>query len=329
MNRTVLKTKNEKIAITGMLFATGILLPFATSHGLGLAGNVLLPMHIPVFICGFLCGPFYGGLCGFLLPIINSLLTGMPVLYPMMPIMAGELLTYGLVSGLLYGKTKLGKIRFGIYPALLGAMLCGRVVYGLVFQGLFLMNGTLKALTVWSAIVTGVPGIVIQFLLIPPIILFLRQGHKKGEQNAVRSAVNLISEGTASCVVIKGNMIVRTANGRGIGPVIKLYEDGVLEDAFIVDKIVGKAAAMVFTLAGVKACYGVTISRTALQWLKEHGVYAEYENCVDAIVNRRGDGICPMEMTVKLIDDEEAALAALKKKMEELKSAERERQEIL
>lgn len=329
MGRTFLKTKNEKIAMTGMLFAAGILLPFAASHGLGISGNVLLPMHIPVFLCGFLCGPLYGALCGVLLPVINSVLTGMPVLYPMVPIMSGELFAYGMVSGLLYGKTRLGKMRFGVYPALLGAMLCGRAVYGLVFQVLLFLGGAMKALTVWSAIITGLPGIIIQFLLIPPVILFFRQGHKKGETNAVRSAINLISEGTVSCVIIKENMIVRTGHGQGIGPVIRLYEDGALKDALAVDKIVGKAAAMIFTLGGVKACYGLTISAAALQWLREHGVYTEYEKCVEAIINRAGDGICPMERAVQEIEDEKEALAAVKKKMEELKNAERERQEVL
>ena len=94
--------------------------------------------------------------------------------------MAGELLTYGVVSGLLYGKTKLKKVKFGIYPALLGAMVSGRVVYGLIFQLLLLVSGQLKALTVGAAIITGVPGILIQFLLLPPVILALRYSHVDG-----------------------------------------------------------------------------------------------------------------------------------------------------
>lgn len=317
-----LKTKNERIAVTGMLLALGILLPFATSHGFGIPGTVLLPMHIPVLLSGLLCGPVYGGVCGLLLPVLNSVLTGMPVMYPMMPIMAGELFTYGFIGGLLYGKTKLGKIKFGVYPALLGAMLCGRVVYGLVFQVLLFISGQLKALTVWAAIVTGLPGIVIQILLIPPVVLALRHGRRRATESALHSAKNLILEGTASCVVIKDNTIVKTQCDRGIGPVIRLYESGILKDAFVVDKIIGKAAAMVLTLGGVKGCYGVTMSAAAVQWLKEHHVSVQYETCVDAIINRTGDGVCPMEQTVTEIDDAEAALAALKEKMAKLRAVE-------
>ena len=318
-----LKTKNEKIAVTGMLIALGILLPFATSHGFGIPGTVLLPMHIPVFLCGLLCGPVYGAFSGLLLPVLNSFLTGMPAMYPMMPIMAGELFTYGLVSGLLYKKTKLGKMKFGVYAALVGAMISGRVVYGLVFHLLLLVSGQLKALTVWAAVVTGVPGIFIQLLLIPPVILALQHGKRKASRSAVHSAINLITEGTASCVVIKENTIVKTQCDRGIGPVIRLYESGLLQDAFVVDKIIGKAAAMVMTLGGVKGCYGVTMSASAVRWLKEHHISVQYETCVDAIINRAGDGICPMEQTVKDIEDAETALVALKGKIAELRSAER------
>lgn len=318
-----LKTKNEKTAVTGMLIALGILLPFATSHGFGIPGTVLLPMHIPVFLCGLLCGPVYGAFSGLLLPVLNSFLTGMPAMYPMMPIMAGELFTYGLVSGLLYKKTKLGKMRFGVYAALVGAMISGRVVYGLVFHLLLLVSGQLKALTVWAAVVTGVPGIFIQLLLIPPVILALQHGKRKASRSAVHSAINLITEGTASCVVIKENTIVKTQCDRGIGPVIRLYESGLLQDAFVVDKIIGKAAAMVMTLGGVKGCYGVTMSASAVRWLKEHHISVQYETCVDAIINRAGDGICPMEQTVKDIEDAEAALVALKGKIAELRGAER------
>ena len=319
----VMKTKNEKIAVTGMLLALGILLPFATSHGFGIPGTVLLPMHIPVLLCGFVCGPVYGGVCGLVLPVLNSFLTGMPTMYPMMPIMAGELLTYGVVSGLLYRKTKLKKVKFGIYPALLGAMVSGRVVYGLIFQLLLLVSGQLKALTVGAAIITGVPGILIQFLLLPPVILALRYRRKRASESAIRSAINLISEGTASCVVLKDNTIVKTQCDRGIGPVIRLYESGILKDAFVVDKIIGKAAAMVMTLGGVKGCYGVTMSASAVAWLKAHQVSVQYETCVEAIINRKGDGICPMEQTVKEIEDEETALVALKEKIAELRNADK------
>lgn len=119
-------------------------------------------------------------------------------------------------------------------------------------------------------------------------------------------------------MVIQGNTIVKTECDRGIGPILRLYESGVLKNAFVVDKIIGKAAAMVLTQAGVTGCYGITMSKTALQWLKNHGIVAEYETCVDAIINRAGNGICPMEETVKDSSDAGEAFLLLKRKMEEL-----------
>lgn len=313
----MLKTKSETIATSGMLLAIGIILPFATSHGLGIQGTVLLPMHIPVFLCGLLCGPLYGGMVGLLLPILNCLLTGMPALYPNMPIMACELLTYGLVSGLLYHKTRLGRVKLGIFPTLLLSMVCGRVVYGLVFQVLLFLSGSLKALTVWGALITGIPGIIVQLLLVPGIVLMLNKYRRP--ETAIQSAKNLIAQDTAVCVVIKDNTIIRTEPGRGIGPILKLYEEGVLKDAFVVDKIIGKASAMILALGGVKGCFGITVSQSAVNWLKAHQIPLSYERCVDAIINRTGDGTCPMEQTVKNVDDAAKALPLLKAKLEELR----------
>ena len=316
----MLKTKNERLTVTGMLIAVGIILPFATSHGLGMSGNVLLPMHIPVLLCGLLCGASYGAICGIILPLLNSALTGMPPLYPMLPIMTFELMTYGLISGLMFNNTRLGKIRLGVYPSLLTAMICGRIIYGLVFAILFFINRDLKALSAWGAVITGIPGIIIQLILIPCIVEAVGHGMRGGRKNAVQSAINLICEDTAVCVVIKDNTIIKTEYGSGIGPIIKMYESGILKDAFVVDKIIGKASAMILTLGGVKGCYGITVSRAAADWLKAHNTDVSYKECVELIANRTGDGICPMEQTVLDIDNEEAALSAVKRKLEELKA---------
>lgn len=321
----MIRRKSERLTAAGMLIAVGIILPFATAHGLGMQGNVLLPMHIPVFLCGILCGAPLGAVCGLILPVLNCFLTGMPSLYPMMPIMAAELMTYGLVSGLLYNNTPLKKVKLGVYPTLLGAMLLGRVMYGIIFGLLFFMNNGLKALSVWGAVIKGIPGIVIQLILIPCIIAAVKGSRRIGRKNAVASALNLISDDVAACIVIKDNTIIKTEYGRGIAPVIELLEGGFLKDAYIVDKVIGKAAAMIFTLGGAKGCYGITVSASAAEWLKNNGVEVKYENLVDMIVNRTGDGMCPMEQTVLNMDNDEEALAALKNKVHELRQNQKER----
>ena len=310
--------KTYRLVLSGMLIALGIVLPFVTSHGIGVPGNVLLPMHPAVFLCGLLCGPWYGLACGILLPLLNSVLTGMPVAYPMMPLMMCELGVYGLVSGLLYGKTGLGKYKIGVYISLVVAMICGRAAYGGALSALLFFDNQVKVAGVWAAFLTGIPGIVVQLLLVPAIVFSVEGILKVQKKNAVVSAKNLIENQKATCVVIKQGKILNIEQDRGVRPVIALYEQGLLQDAVVVDKIIGKAAAMVLVLGGVSACYGVTMSSAALEYLKAHGVRAEYGTLTEHIINRKGDGICPMEQTVAEINDPNEALVALKAKMEEL-----------
>ena len=174
--------RTYRLVLSGMLLALGIVLPFVTSHGIGVPGNILLPMHPAVFLCGLLCGPWYGVACGLLLPLLNSVLTGMPVAYPMMPIMMCELGVYGLVSGLLYCKTGLGKRKIGVYVSLVAAMLCGRAAYGGALSALLLLDPKIKVAGVWAAFLTGLPGIVVQLLLVPALVFSL-EGVLKMQKN--------------------------------------------------------------------------------------------------------------------------------------------------
>ncbi len=315
----MLKTNTQKITNAGMLIAVGLILPYVTSHMFGLPGTVLLPMHIPVLLIGFLSGPLYGFLCGLIIPALSSALTGMPAAYPMLPIMLGELTTYGLVSGFLYNRTSLGRRRFGVYPVLLVSMACGRVMYGLIFSLLVLMGGQLKALSVWGAIATGLPGIIIQLILIPSVITALKHGAGRRKMDILQSAINLIKEETATCVVIKDRQIVKTISGQGIAPVIDLYEQDALRGAFVADKIIGKAAAMIMVLGGVEEVYGNVMSRAGKEFLEAHNVKVSYGQVIDAISNRAGDGICPMERTVMNIEEPEEALTALKETLTRLR----------
>ena len=162
----VIKNKTQRLTLAGFFVALGIILPFALGHGMGIPGTLLLPMHLPVLLCGMI------------LPILNCLMTGMPAPFPMLPIMFFELALYGLVSGLLFSKTPLGKLKYGIYIALPIAMLCGRLAYAAAFYSILLAVGELKALTVGAAIIAGLPGILIQLLIIPPIVLMLKRNIK-------------------------------------------------------------------------------------------------------------------------------------------------------
>ena len=127
-------------------------------------------------------------------------------------------------------------------------------------------------------------------------------------------------EENLSCIAQKPNGQIVKETGTGIAPTIRLLESGVLPGSIVVDKIIGKAAAMLLTLGEVRFAHGVVMSNSAFEWLEGHSISASYDTLVDFIVNRVGNGVCPMEETVQGVSDEKIALSLLKKKIEELKA---------
>lgn len=123
--------KNIKnMTLAAMFLAIGMVLPFVTGQ-IPQIGSMLLPMHIPVFLCGLICGWQYGAVVGFILPLLRSVLFGMPVLFPGATAMAFELMTYGLVAGLLYGISRWQCV-IALYRSMIAAMVAGRAVWGIV-----------------------------------------------------------------------------------------------------------------------------------------------------------------------------------------------------
>jgi len=137
---------------------------------------MLLPMHLPVFLCGLICGWKYGAFVGFVLPITRSLIFGMPLLFPTAAAMSFELITYGLVAGLIYGMVS-KKNLITVYVSLLCGMISGRLVWGLTQM---ILLGVTHTSFGWEAFWAGallnaVPGIIIQLVLIPAVILTLQR----------------------------------------------------------------------------------------------------------------------------------------------------------
>lgn len=133
---------------------------------------MMLPMHIPVLLCGLVCGWQYGAAVGFVLPILRYMLFGMPVIFPTGTAMAFELMTYGLVIGILYEKSK-WKCVVSLYRALLAAMIAGRIVWAaaqIILLGVSGGEFTFKMFLA-GAFFNAVPGIIIQLVLIPVIML--------------------------------------------------------------------------------------------------------------------------------------------------------------
>lgn len=310
----MLNNRTHRMVTAGLLAAIGIILPLFTSHIFGIPGTVFLPMHIPVLLCGLLCGTQFGILGGIVIPALSCVLTGMPPAYPMLPIMMVQLTAMGLVSGLMYEK-----LRLNIYISLLTAIVSGWMLYGLTFTALLFLNSHLKALPVMAAVAKGWLGILFQLAVIPVIVsvvekyLFKQNIPENNSNELKEQAIGLIKSKAASCVIIKNGKIMYTADGRGVSPLLKVYKADpvMLKNAFVVDKIIGKAAAMILVLSGVKQVYGRIMSTAGRNYLERHGITVEYGRCVDVITNRTHDGICPIEKSVLDIEEPQEGLAIL------------------
>ena len=169
-----MKKQVKPLVYAAACLALCLVLPFLTGQ-IPSIGSALCPMHIPVLLAGYLCGPWWALAVGAVAPLLRFVLFGMPPLFPTGVAMCFELATYGLVCGLLY--RALPKKVSGIYVSLLCAMVCGRIVWGAVRA---LLSGVAQSPFTWAAFwagafTTAVPGIIIHIILIPLIVMALRQ----------------------------------------------------------------------------------------------------------------------------------------------------------
>lgn len=127
---------------------------------------------------------------------------------------------------------------------------------------------------------------------------------------------NLAGHSIALCK--EGELL--TSDGRGVSPMIDFLQDGIdLSGYSVADKIVGKAAAMLFVKAGIKEVYAEILSVSGKNFLEEHGINVGYETLAEKIINRTGDDICPMEKTVADIIDPEEGYEAIRNKLKEMR----------
>jgi uncharacterized membrane protein len=160
-------TTVKKMVTTAICTALCVVLPIAF-HAIPNAGSVLLPMHIPVLLCGLICGWPYGLVCGLLGPFLSSF-TGMPPL-AVLPGMMVECGIYGLVTGLMMRYIRTGKPVADLYISMVTAMLLGRTVAGLA-KALIFTPGTAPFAWVTTSLVMGIPGIIVQLVVMPMLVL--------------------------------------------------------------------------------------------------------------------------------------------------------------
>ena len=163
-----------KPVLAALFLALGMVLPMLTGQ-IKEIGDSLLPMHLPVMICGLVCGYKYGAAIGLMLPFLRSLTFSMPPIYPNAVWMALELATYGLVIGFIY--MKLSKNRLSMYVALITAMIMGRVVWGVSKAVLLGLGGSSFSISAFivGGFVDSLLGIVLQLIVVPPIAALINR----------------------------------------------------------------------------------------------------------------------------------------------------------
>ena len=172
-----MNTKNNnfilRLVYAAVCLALCIVLPFLTGQ-IPQFGSMLCPMHLPVLLAGYLCGPWWAALVGLIAPLLRHLMFSMPP-FPTAIAMCFELAMYGLIAGLLYAK--LPKKPLYLYISLLGAMIAGRIVWGIAMTIIMRITGAAFG---WQAFFAGavtgaIPGIILQIVLIPLLVLALQK----------------------------------------------------------------------------------------------------------------------------------------------------------
>ena len=164
----MVRKQTLKLTFAAMFLAISVLIP-SLFHMFSISGNIFLPMHIPVLVCGFWLGWQYGFSVGLAAPIINSIVSSMPPMAKV-PFMMMELAVYGLAAGIFYITLKFNNKRKN-------GFCWGRAVYALALTvGTYLLHincGT--AVAVIDATITGIPGILIQLVMVPMLVTLLER----------------------------------------------------------------------------------------------------------------------------------------------------------
>ena len=176
MEKKEMKHRNRilKMILAALFLALACVIPELTMR-IPKLGAMLCPMHIPILLCGFICGWYWGLGVGFVAPLLRSLLTGgmAPIMFPNAVCMAFELATYGLIAGLMH--KILPHKKHYVYCSLLISMIVGRIVWGMaMFACLSASGGAFTfAAFIGGAITNAIPGIIIQIVLVPVIVMIL------------------------------------------------------------------------------------------------------------------------------------------------------------
>jgi hypothetical protein len=127
-------------------------------------------------------------------------------------------------------------------------------------------------------------------------------------------AKNRLIQKNLSLVIVKNCKVLYETESHGIGDLLKAINQiqNQMKGASVADRVVGRAAALLFVFSGVKAVFAVTASDGGIDVLKENSVFCEYENRVTSVLDLKRTDVCPFEKLVAKLSSPEKAYETLK-----------------
>lgn len=121
----------------------------------------------------------------------------------------------------------------------------------------------------------------------------------------IELAKDLMYKDKKAIVIVKDKKVIFSSEGRGIKPVYTALNElkDELRGSSAADRVVGKAAAMIYEHAGVKELSTMLISGSAMNVLNKTPIAYEYEKSVPYIENRDRSGMCPVEALSQKADN--------------------------
>lgn len=135
-------------------------------------------------------------------------------------------------------------------------------------------------------------------------------------------AKKILADGGYTCCAYNGEQLY-VSKSRGVAPLLEMIDSGnSLEGFCAADRVVGAAAAFLYVILKVERVHSGVISTHALKVFERYGIECCWDELTEAIINRQGTGLCPMESSVMGIEDPYEAETAVRRKLEELRSGE-------
>ena len=124
-------------------------------------------------------------------------------------------------------------------------------------------------------------------------------------------------------VIVRDGLMIGVGDRRGVIDLLTLSATlgPSAAGAAVADRIVGRAAALVYRAMGIKAVYAQLLSEAGETALAEGAIYYEWSERVAQILNRAHDGICPFEQAAAGVDDPAAAIPVFKARLAQLMAA--------